>query len=299
MFTINIIGYGFVGSAIGSLLNKNNIKYNIYDTKYIPVESHSRSEYIPVESHSRSEYICSANSIQDLVFRSEKNNKDNIYFISVPTPSDNDGNCDISIVENVLKELSQTINKDSSYIIIKSTLVPGSCKTFSQMFPKLNIIFCPEFLRELTANDDIYNAKFVLCSHTSHEIDLKIDLFFKFIYNHNPDIQIIFNTYEECELFKYTLNVYFAVKVWYFNEIYEICDKIGVDYQSLKKLFKLDSRIGEYGTKIPGDDGFGFGKPCLPKEIKGMMKFQEKNKIPNDVLSNIINRNSYFRLKKL
>ena len=46
MFTINIIGYGFVGSAIGSLLNKNNIKYNIYDTKYIPVESHSRSEYI-------------------------------------------------------------------------------------------------------------------------------------------------------------------------------------------------------------------------------------------------------------
>lgn len=279
---INIIGYGFVGSSVGYLCQQNHITYHIYDSKY---------------NYNLLENFCS--SLYKLIKTSEKTNTDNFYFIAVPTPSDNEGNCDTSIVENVLKELAETCDPEkNTYILIKSTLVPGTCQRFCEMFPSLHIIFCPEFLREVTAKDDIYNAEFVLCSFKNPEINTKIETLFRLLYKHNQKIDIIFKSYEECEMFKYTLNVYFAVKVWYFNEIYEICEKMKIDYQSLKSLFKLDKRVGEYGTTVPGDDGFGFSKSCLPKEIKGMMKLQENKIIPNDVLKNIIDRNLFFRSKK-
>ena len=89
-----------------------------------------------------------------------------------------------------------------------------------------------------------------------------------------------------------------AVKVWYFNEIYEIADKLGLDYQTFKTMFPLDPRIGEYGTRVPGPDGkFGYGLSCLPKETSGMMKLQEELGIDNQVLKEIIKRNTYFRTK--
>jgi UDPglucose 6-dehydrogenase len=92
--------------------------------------------------------------------------------------------------------------------------------------------------------------------------------------------------------------VHLAVKVWYFNEIYEISEKLGVDYEKLKILFSLDKRLGEYGTRVPGHDGkFGYGLSCLPKETRGMMKLQEELGIDNFALQEIIKRNNYFRSK--
>ena len=49
-------------------------------------------------------------------------------------------------------------------------------------------------------------------------------------------------TYEEAELFKYTVNNFLAVKVWYFNKIYDISESLGVDYQKFKQLLQLDLR---------------------------------------------------------
>jgi UDPglucose 6-dehydrogenase len=279
--SVNIIGYGFVGSSIGHLCEMSNTKYKIYDTQ-------------PKDSNGK--YECYG-SVADLVSNSEKSNTDNFYFISVPTPSDEHGNCDTSIVDNVLEKLSACCNHSSTYVIIKSTIVPGTCKRLFEKYSQLNITFCPEFLRELTCKDDIYNANFVLCSSSNQTTQEKISKLFSSLYKHNPNIEIIFKSKEECELFKYTLNVHFAMKVWYFNEIYELCEKLDVDYQSLKTLFKLDQRIGDYGTTVPGDDGFGFSKSCLPKEIKGMMKLQENLGIPNEVFKDVIKRNNYFRTK--
>jgi nucleotide sugar dehydrogenase len=281
--SINIIGYGYVGSSMGYLCEQNNIKFNVCDLE----KKEGSFKYF--------------NNIDDLVKHSESDdNCINYYIICVPTPSDNEGNCDTSIVKYLLNKLNTLIVKES-YIIIKSTLVPGTCNEFHKLFPSLDIVLCPEFLREATCKDDVYNAKFALLGLSKSFEDEKtrnLLLLFKTLYCHNPNIEIYVRTYEECELFKYVLNVHLAVKVWYFNEIYEICDKMNVEYESLKELFPLDDRIGSYGTKVPGGDGkFGYGLSCLPKETRGMSKLQEGLGLPNDVLKNIIARNDYFRTK--
>lgn len=297
-FSINICGFGFVGGSIGYVLEKNKIHYNVYDV----IKPNKSGTYLYYDD------------INKMISDSEKNNVTNIYFISVPTPSDDEGNCDTSIVEKVVRDLSLVIQK-KSIILIKSTVKPGTIRKMYEKYGNelVDIVFCPEFLRELTANDDMYNANFSLFGNYSGKDDDTIcklvDLFTNYMYKHkhkkvpfykrclsqNGGFKCYTRTFEEMELFKYTINTFLAVKVWYFNEIYEICNKFNIDYQSFKTLFPLEPRLGKYGTTIPGDDGRGFSKKCLPKECRGMRGLQKELDIPNNVLDEILSRNSYFR----
>jgi UDPglucose 6-dehydrogenase len=275
---INIIGYGFVGNSIGYICNKNNIEFAVYDI------DKNKSD---------------TDTLSSCILNSEKYNSINYYFICVPTCSNLDGSCDISLVENVLTELSKLISKES-IIIVKSTVVPGTMDNFSLQFPNLNLVFCPEFLREKNANEDAYDAEFILLGTLENiELDFSQSLLklFRQIYKHNSCIDIYFKSFKVTELFKYSVNVYLGVKVWYFNEIYEVCEKLNVDYNVLKSLFSLEERIGTYGTTIPGDHGFGFSGKCLPKETSGFINLQKTLNLNSKVFEEILNKNKQFRLK--
>jgi UDPglucose 6-dehydrogenase len=283
MSNINIIGHGYVGGALAHLCRQNNIEYNVYD-----IEDKETDAKIFTKD------------LTSLILHSENNNNINYYFICVPTPSNDDGSCNVSIVENIIKQLNNECNK-KSIVVIKSTLVPGTCRYFSKKYTNIDIILYPEFLREDTFVQDFYNARFVLLG-TDQNIEnaqyVNLLCFFRKLYSHNPMIDIYIKTFEECEIFKYSLNVYLAVKIWHFNEVYEICKKMGVSYENVKFLYSLDPRIGKYGIQVPGPDGkFGFGKSCLPKETRGMMKLQDDLGINNNALKSIMERNYYFRNK--
>lgn len=289
-YKINIIGYGFVGHSVGHLCKLNNIDFNVYDV--LP-----KNEVV---------YF---HSLNEMILSSENENKNvNIYFICVPTPSkdkgntdDSHGECDTSIVEKVLHTLNSVISKNS-IVILKSTITPGTCSRLNNTITNtyISFVFCPEFLREVSYLQDVENADFALigCESKLNEKSREnLRNVFHDLYKHkNSEIEIIFEQYAICELFKYTVNVYLAVKVWYFNEIEQICTKLGVEYNSLRNLFKLEPRIGESHTQVPGPDGKRmFGGKCLPKETKGMYRLQEKLNIPNNVLQEILKRNHEIR----
>jgi UDPglucose 6-dehydrogenase len=277
--SINIIGFGYVGSAMGHLCEKNNIQFNVYDVQ----KKRGNFNYF--------------NNIIYLVNFSESNSEINFYIIAVPTNSDSDGNCDTSIVKSVLENLKDNITKET-YVIIKSTIVPGTSKELSEKYTNFDIIFCPEFLTQKNYLDDIYNAKFVLLG-ISDNFNMtkyqKILSIMRRFYKHNTQIDIFMRSYQECELFKYTLNTYFGTKITFFNEIYDLCEKMNVDYQKLKELFSLDSRVGEYGITVPGDHGRGYSGVCIPKEVSGMIKLQEKLGLSSELMKCVDKRNKDFR----
>ncbi len=283
--SVNIIGYGFVGGAIGHLCKKNKINFNVCDLK-----------------NKVDDYQYYTDNIKNLIEYSENQNEINYYFIAIPTPSNPDYTSNTKLVEDVLCQINKYATK-RTYAIIKSTLCPTTCQKFCNMFHNISVILCPEFLREATFEKDMYDAKFILLGVNKDKVHAHmyyddVIIMFKKLYSHNLEIPVYVKSYEQCELFKYTLNVYFAVKIWYFNEIYEISDKIGVDYDQLQKMFSLDKRIGDYGTYVPGHDGkFGYGLSCLPKETKGMASLQESLGINNTILKEIIKRNDEFRNK--
>lgn len=284
-YSISICGYGYVGSAMGSLCEKNNVEFNVCDIQ----EKNGNFNYF--------------NNISDLIHYAESITNTHYVVIAVPTPSNSIGECDVSIIKDILVKLDLNTNKET-YVIIKSTIVPGTCKLFNQEFPRLNIVFFPEFLTEKNYLDDIYNAKFILLG-----IPPKFDMVkyrnvlkvIRLFYKHNSQIDILMRTYEECELFKYTVNNFLATKIVFFNEIHELCEKMNVDYQNLKSLFELEPRIGSYGLEVPGkgNNFYGFSLSCLPKEVKSMVKLQEKLKLSSELISCIDKRNKYFNNKQV
>lgn len=275
---LNIIGYGYVGGGLGHLCKNNDVKFCTYDV----IQKHENGA------------IMNTDNLEKLIQHSELSNQDNIYVICVPTPSNTKGECDTTIVESVIRRLHDKVNSKSNTVIIKSTVQPGTTRMLMKKFgDKLEIVFCPEFLKEHTYKEDMYNADFCLIG--SDNINTKVSDVMRTLYKHKT-IDIICRSPEECELFKYTVNVFLAVKVWYFNEINEICNKLGVEYKNLQSLFKLEPRIGESHTDVPGHDGLhGFGGKCLPKETLALKYLQEKLDIPNKVLENIISRNDELR----
>jgi len=233
---VNIIGYGYVGGAIGYLCKQNNVPYCTYDVlKKDEVES-----------------VKNFNDISSLIKHSEDTNEHNFYFICVPTPPrDDTGECDTSIVEHVLDQLFCETTRATS-VIIKSTVKPGTSRILNNKYGKrLNIVFCPEFLKEKTFTEDMYNADFCLLG-TNCDVSTRnlVEDVMRRLYSHKT-IDVIHKSYEQCELFKYTINVFLAVKVWYFNEINEVCDRFGVNYNDLKDLFHLEPRIGESHIDVP------------------------------------------------
>jgi len=277
--SINIIGFGYVGTAMGHLCEKNNIEFNVCDIQ----KKEGNFNYF--------------NNITDLVNFSESNSKINFYIIAVPTNSDSEGNCDTSIVRSVLEQLKNNITKET-YVIIKSTIVPGTSKELSEKYTNLDIIFCPEFLTEKNYLNDIYNAKFVLLG-ISNNFDTtkyqKISNLMRLFYKHNSQIDIFMRSYEECELFKYTVNNFLAVKVWYFNKIYDISKSLGIDYQNFKTLFELEPRISGYGTRVPGDHGKGYAGTCLRKDQYGLIKLLQNLDVDNTVFKSMAAENEEMR----
>ena len=280
-YGIGIIGYGYVGSAVGHLCESNNLQFSVCDK----LEKSGKFEYF--------------NNIGNMITSiKSKNYCRNYYFIAVPTPSDITGACDTSILDQVIENISCYTTKQKDFVIIKSTITPGTSRILSAKYKSVNIIFCPEFLTEKNYLEDMYNANFVIVSNEDGRDDSEgTGCLFKRLYSHKS-IDIFYKTYEEAEIFKYSLNVYFAVKVWYFNEIYEICDQFGIDYQNLKSMYSLDSRIGNYGIQVPGHDGkFSFGGTCLPKETRGMIHLQKSLGLPNKVLKELMERSDFLRNK--
>lgn len=279
---VNVLGYGFVGGAMGHLCKENNVKFCVYD----------------IVKKDESSALQTFSSLSDIVGFSEKRNETNIYFICVPTPSNAEGQCNTSIVEQVITNLNSLVTK-KSIIIIKSTVQPGTTRKFTNKTNTLlDIVFCPEFLTEKNFKSDMYNADFVLLGFNNlenEELLTTTSNIMKLLYKHKT-VDVYHRSYEECEMFKYTINVYLSVKVWYFNEIYELCGKFGIDYSQFRQdLLPLEPRIGMSHTVVPGDHGRGFSGSCLPKETRGMKFLQGSLGIPNKVLDEILKRNSQLR----
>jgi UDPglucose 6-dehydrogenase len=61
------------------------------------------------------------------------------------------------------------------------------------------------------------------------------------------------------------------MKVSYANEIYQLCEKLEIDYDKVIEYARYDDRLGNSHWSVPGPDGdFGFGGHCFPKDIAAL-----------------------------
>ena len=71
---------------------------------------------------------------------------------------------------------------------------------------------------------------------------------------------------------KYFTNTFLATKVSFANEMYQICGRLGIDYDTVVEYSTYDERLGKSHWAVPGPDGhYGFGGSCFPKDINALI----------------------------
>ena len=111
-----------------------------------------------------------------------------------------------------------------------------------------------------------------------------------------PKIPIVITKSETAEMVKYFINCFLATKVTFANQMYDICQFAGIDYDKVCEYALYDTRIGKSHLAVPGPDGDrGFGGHCFPKDLLAMIKFAEDDDVENQFLIDVESANDYYR----
>jgi UDPglucose 6-dehydrogenase len=185
-----------------------------------------------------------------------------VVFVCVPTPADDNGFCDTSIVEQVLNSLKK--KQYDGIVAIKSTVQPGTTRKLGEKFG-LKTCFIPEFLRERCAITDFTeNHDICIIGTDDNQIYEKI----KECHGTLPE-KFVKLTPDEAEFAKYFNNVYNATLVIFANSFYEACKLHNVNYTNVKNAIINRKHIAP--NYLECNDNFrGFGGMCLPKDTSAI-----------------------------
>ncbi len=275
---ISIFGLGYVGAVSAGCLaadghsvigvDPNRTKVDLINQGITPIIEKDIGEMIATTV--KNGLLRATFDIRDAVFNSD------ISLICVGTPSQLNGNLDLSHVRKVCEEIGAAIKeKDAFHVVVaRSTMLPGSMR--SVVIPTLEassgkkagvdfgVCNNPEFLREGTAVYDYYNPPKTVIGET----DAKAGAMLVKLYE-KMDAPLIRTDVETAEMVKYADNTWHAVKVAFANEIGNICKGVGIDGHKVMEIFCQDTKLNlsPYYMK----PGFAFGGSCLPKDVRALM----------------------------
>lgn len=250
-----IVGFGFVGKAMGNLFPDALI----YDPYANIFPTYSRDDI----------------------------NQQDVAFVCVPTNQKEDGSCDTSIVEETVDWLKTPL------IIIRSTVKPGTTERLIQKYPDKQIVFVPEYVGETVAHPllDESERTFLILGGR-REASLAAYYLFQTVYN--ASVRVFFMTPTEAEIVKYMENTAIATMVTLVNEFYNICEVFGVDYEVVREGFLADPRMSRYFTFVyPNKRGFD-GK-CLPKDLNAIVRASSEKGYSPSFIESVLASNRCFR----
>jgi UDPglucose 6-dehydrogenase len=262
---ISIIGSGVVGKTMGFCFEKLEHEVIFYDIDENVVKELSRE-------HKATNDL---NAIKNT----------DISFICVPTPYISGLGFNSSYIVSAIGGIAEALKSKDEYhlVVIKSTVLPTTTERvvipilgkYKKVGKDIGICMNPKFLTEITdtwTNDEGYKKDFFTEDRiVIGEYDKKSGDILECLYNplNKPTFRTDLKT---AELIKYASNCMLATKISYWNEIFLICEELGVDSQKVVDIVGLDPRIGRYGTV----HGKAFGGKCLPKDLKAFISFAEK-----------------------
>lgn len=261
MMKIGIIGLGFVGNAI-----KSSYDFNPSINLVLIDQDLSKGYH---------------GTYQDLKECSG-------VFVCVSSPQKLDGSCDTSPLESVLENL---IDYDG-VIISKVTAPPDVYERLNKKYK--NLVHSPEFLTAANSVIDYQKSSFVIIGGdvTAYRNEAE-----RIILKSLGKIEVKHCTIKEAAFTKYVINSFLATKVIFMNEMYELCEKSNINYNSISNMVSLDSRIGKSHLQVPGPDHFfGFGGACFPKDTNALLKYAESLNINLNILESAVKKNTFLRL---
>jgi UDPglucose 6-dehydrogenase len=246
--SIGIVGCGFVGKSLLQLFGQCHV--------YDPAQGYTDREEI---------------------------NWCDVAFVCVPTLTGPHGECDTTIVEEVVEWI------ESGLIVIRSTVAPGTTDRLRRKTGK-RIIFQPEYIGETVAHPllDHQAQGFSVLGGPIEDTSTLADLYKRY---YHAGHRFYFTTALTAELAKYMENAFYATKVTFCNEFFDIAQTLGVDYNELREVWLADPRISRDHTFVYPDNR-GFGGKCLPKDTTAIIAAAEEQGCPTPLLHAVMRANA-------
>jgi UDPglucose 6-dehydrogenase len=194
-----------------------------------------------------------------------------VVMIAVGTPSSDDGSADIRGVLQVARDIGGVID-EYTVVASKSTVPVGTGDKVAQAIAEagadaqlFDVVSNPEFLKEGAAVDDFMRpSRIIVGANSAAAEKLMLELYRPFNMNHD---RVLTMTRREAELTKYAANALLATKISFINEVANLCDRLGVDIDNVRRGIGSDPRIGHAFIYA----GAGYGGSCFPKDVKALI----------------------------
>jgi len=293
---VSIFGAGYVGLVTGACFAEMGNSVTCVDNDAAKIESlkqgrvpiHEPGLETLIESNLRDGRLHFTTSLDEAVASS------NIYFIAVGTPPNEDGSADLRHVLEVAKDLGRLISEPCT-VVDKSTVPVGTADAVRATIRAeleqrgvridFDVVSNPEFLKEGDAVNDFMRPDRVIIGTDSEDAaELMQRLYAPYTRSHE---RILVMGARDAEMTKYAANSMLAARISFMNEIANLCERVGVDVENVRKGIGSDRRIG-YSFIYAG---CGYGGSCFPKDVRALVHTARVNGMEPTILTAVEARN--------
>jgi UDPglucose 6-dehydrogenase len=226
--------------------------------------------------------------------------KGDAIFICVGTPPKENGDADLSAIDNVARLIAR--EAQTPKLVIEKSTVPARTglelrRALTAYSRNSDIVFRvvsnPEFLREGTAVEDFFHPDRIVVGVEDETSAADMREIYRPILERKfscplhdgscpagAAAQFLVTTINSAELIKHASNSFLALKISYANVIADLCEKLGGDVEEVTHAMGLDPRIGGQFLRA----GLGFGGFCFPKDVQAFVHLAGTVGIDFDIL---------------
>lgn len=280
---ISIFGLGYVGAVTAACLAKegNEVIGVDIDRHKIDMINSGKSPIIEEKITDVVASVVDRGNLRATFDSKAAINDTDLSMICVGTPSQENGDVDLSYVLRLSEKIGQVLKNKKEFhtLVFRSTVPPGTTEEVvipaleessgKKVYIDFDVCFNPEFLREGSSVYDFYNPPFTILGAQSQGPGQLLGKLYSFLHAPFESTSI-----KSAELLKYVCNSYHALKVCFANEIGTIARKLGIDGFELMRLFMLDAKQNLSGMYLK--PGFAYGGSCLPKDVRGLLHVARK-----------------------
>jgi len=265
-----VIGTGYVGLVTGACLSDMGHHVICLDIDAEKIAA-LQNGIIPIYEPGLQEIVQRNMAAGRLKFTTDyqsgvKNTK--VCFIAVPTPSKEDGSCDLSYVLQAATAIARAMT-EPMIIVTKSTVPVGTSKQIRETVTAhttvpFDVVSNPEFLKEGAAIADCMKPdRIILGVESSHAAQVMREIYSAFTINHD---RILVMDNASAEMTKYVANAMLAARISFMNEMAGLCEELGANIKQVRIGIGSDQRIGYHFLYA----GAGYGGSCFPKDIRAL-----------------------------
>jgi UDPglucose 6-dehydrogenase len=284
---IAIVGSGYVGLVAAACFAELGHEVVCVDNDEAKVAALQRGE-VPIHERflpellgrHRNERLRFSTSLRQAVKSST------VIFIAVGTPAGHNGECDLSYVEEVSREIAEAVGTGVKLVVEKSTVPVCTCEWVRKVMclngadaRSFEVASNPEFLREGTAvTDFLYPDRVVLGANSEFAARTLQSIYEPLTSGRyqrqenavpapddsRPLPRLIVTGTKSAELIKHASNAFLAMKISFINAVANICEAVGADVEQVCEGIGSDARIGNRFL----EPGIGYGGSCFPKDLK-------------------------------